>query len=473
MKRLFKDSPDRTLRSSFVLKLTFAAVALGGVSQAHAVCYVNAAATGHNNGTSWADASTQLSFSLIDPLCTEIWVAKGVYKPTLGSDRTISFDIPPGTQLYGGFEGNEFARDARDPKTNVTVLSGDIDNNDTNAGGSEIDATTTDIVGNNSYHVLTMYGTLGVGIDSSTILDGFTITGGNAIGTAISDFFIGGGLFCDGSGSGNSCSPTLRQLVFVGNRATEGGALANSGVGGGTSNPTLIDVEFFGNLADPVGGAMFNTHSSPVLTNVSFAGNSATNGGAMCNIGYKGASNPTLVNVTFTGNSASLGGGMFNYGENGGDSSPLLTNVTFADNTAVVAGGGMYNSGADSGNSSPVLSNVILWNEVAPSGAEIYNNSAAPDIDHSIVKNGCPSGSVCSNLQSTDPQLSKLGDFGGFTATLRPNIDGPAIDSGDDATCPVADQRGVGRPQGAHCDIGAVELLPLEDVIFKDGLESL
>jgi hypothetical protein len=59
-------------------------------------CYVDHAASGANSGATWTDAYTDLQSALIDTDCTEIWVAQGVYKPTPGSDQTISFDIKPG-----------------------------------------------------------------------------------------------------------------------------------------------------------------------------------------------------------------------------------------------------------------------------------------------------------------------------------------------------------------------------------------
>jgi hypothetical protein len=70
---------------------------------------------------------------------------------------------------------------------------------------------------------------------------------------------------------------------------------------------------------------------------------------------------------------------------------------------------------------------------------------------------------TCGLTQPTDhpgvnPRLGPLADNGGPTATLALPPRSPAIDAGNDATCPSADQRGVPRPQGPHCDIGAFEL---------------
>ena len=89
------------------------------------LCYVNHAANGGNNGTSWADAYTDLQSAMGNASCTEIWVAAGTYKPTTGTDRNATFSLISGVEIYGGFAGTESVRDERNPKTNVTILSGD------------------------------------------------------------------------------------------------------------------------------------------------------------------------------------------------------------------------------------------------------------------------------------------------------------------------------------------------------------
>ena len=69
-------------------------------------------------------------------------------------------------------------------------------------------------------------------------------------------------------------------------------------------------------------------------------------------------------------------------------------------------------------------------------------------------------GTTCGfvgEIQGGDPLLGPLADNGGPTATRMPDPASHAIDGGDPATCPATDQRGVARPQGAVCDIGAVE----------------
>jgi len=173
------------------------------------------------------------------------------------------------------------------------------------------------------------------------------------------------------------------------------------------------------------------------------------------------SSNPTLTNVTFSGNSAHSGGGMYNSG-----SSPTLTNVTFSGNSATFSGGGLVNASS----SNPIITNSILYGDT---GGEISNSSSSATVTYSIVQGGYAG---TGNLNA-DPLLGALANNTGFTKTMALKNGSPAIDSGNDANCSAADQRGVTRPQGAHCDRGAYEVSPtlnLKSTSANDGwvLES-
>jgi hypothetical protein len=150
--------------------------------------YVNAVAFGANNGTTWANAYTNLQTAInAAGAGSQIWVAAGTYRPTSYQDpkvtndvRSRSFLLKGGVSVLGGFAGTEAQLAQRDVESNPTILSGDFNGNDS--------ATWPPVVGNdgnvgsgdftrseNAYHV--------VGALSQTtapILDGFTITGGNA-----------------------------------------------------------------------------------------------------------------------------------------------------------------------------------------------------------------------------------------------------------------------------------------------------
>ena len=433
--------------------------------------YVKWNASGANNGTSWANAYTDLQFALSAASSgDEIWVAAGTNKPTTGTDRTVSFVLKNGVAIYGGFAGTETLLTQRNPATNVTILSGEI-----GAVG----------IADNSYHVVS-----GGDTNNTALLDGFIITAGNANGPSdpnrwgggmINDnssptlrnlsfntnaaYLDGGGMYnlnhsdlsliniifianSAGSGAGmfnDNSDPILKNVIFTSNSSnSSGGGLANY-----NSSPTLTDVIFSGNSSGYHGGGMdnFGSSSSPTLTNVTFSENTAAYaGGGMSNNSSGGS--PTLINVTFNVNSATWGGGIYNFFGN-----PTLTNVTIGGNTASYSGGGIYN---ESGN--PTVANSIVWGNT---GGEINNvNGGSTVVTYTIVQGGY---SGAGNL-NVNPLLGPLANNGGFTQTMALSSGSPAIDAGDDTNCPATDQRDVSRPQGDACDMGAYEYEPTVSV---------
>ncbi|HET6632676.1 MAG TPA: choice-of-anchor Q domain-containing protein [Rhodanobacteraceae bacterium] len=441
-------------------------------------CRVKPGASAAADGASWATA-TSLQHALDEPLCTELWVAAGVYTPSVhyvvdgnGDDpadpRTATFYVLPGKAVYGGFAGSESERAQRDPASNLSVLSGDIDGNDAyDLFFPGIDPGFDAIQGNNAFHVVTMDGTTGTPLTLATVLDGFVITGGSA------GYPGGGGLLCSARSVADAlCQPTLGHLLFIGNLTTyNGGALLNDAIYGGSASPYIHDSSFVGNGAHTPHGA--------------------SKGGAIYNEGYGGQASPLIINVTFTGNSAALGGALYNDGY-GGLSSPLLQNVTFSGNragepesdVAVSGSGGAVYNNAQGGISEPGFVNVILWGDAVGaggSGAEVYNttgdgNTAVPSFGHSIVAGSGGSGGAWDASLGTDnggnldidPLLGALQYRSGFVPTMSLPFGSPAIDAGDDGVCATTDARGVARPQGLHCDIGAFE----SDVIFAGGFDG-
>ena len=320
---------------------------------AYSVIYVNQDATGSNDGTSWDDAYSNLQDGLtLAQGCSgaEIWVATGVYTPGLSQSDT--FSLTSDIALYGGFAATETLRSERDWKTNLTILSGDIAGDDITDGNSIV-TDTTNINGSNSYHVVSVDGSAN-SITETAVLDGFTITAGDANGGEPDD--RGAGMTI------NQGSPTLANLTFVGNMADSGGGLYNTDA----SNPTLTNVTFSHNTASSNGGGMVNINGSNTsLTSVTFSSNTASSGGGLYSTS---GSVLTLTNVTFDSNRASAdGGGLVNTSSN----NPTLTNVTFSGNTADANGGGMYSG---SGNN-PTLTNVTFSGNSASSGGGMYNTS--------------------------------------------------------------------------------------------------
>ena len=100
--------------------------------QHSSVIHVKADATGANNGSSWADAFTDLQLTLMSAVPgDEIWVASGTYAPAgRNGDRAATFQLVSGVGVYGGFSATETERHQRKPATYVTILSGDLNAND-------------------------------------------------------------------------------------------------------------------------------------------------------------------------------------------------------------------------------------------------------------------------------------------------------------------------------------------------------
>jgi hypothetical protein len=405
------------------------------------VLYVAPTASG--DCSSWANACTLQTALTGASSGDEIWVVAGVYYP--GSSRTDTFTLPSGVAVYGGFAGTETSCGQRDWLVNVTVLSGDIDQNDLTDPNGVI-TNMAHITGTNAYHVVTSSG-----VTETTVLDGFAITAGQANGIPPYDY--GGGML-------NSGNPTLTNVTFSGNSADEaGGGMHNS-----YGSPILTYVTFSSNAAFH-GGGMSNIYGSPMLTNVTFSGNSADEDcGGMRNF----YTTPTLTNVTFSGNTAGHGGGMCNQlGKS------TLTNVTFSDNTAV-HGGGMITSECDL-----ALTNVILWGNSAPNGAGIFNDSSTPQISYSDIQGCGGSGSwnsACGadgggNIEAdplfVDPVHASLAPT--TAGNYRLGLGSPAIDVGDDAVVTaLVDLDGKLRQVDGNCDGDAVVDLGAYEYAYHD-----
>jgi len=163
------------MKSIYLLLL--ALLSSAGVAQARIV-YVNAAATGANNGTSWANAYTDLSTALVNTLTNDsLWIAAGTYVPSnVGTrDAAFVFDQAKNLTLFGGFAGTETNVNQRNPTANPTILSGD-----------------RGAVGNNSdncYNVVVFSAPATV----FTRLNGLIIEQGNANGPQNGRVFSGGG----------------------------------------------------------------------------------------------------------------------------------------------------------------------------------------------------------------------------------------------------------------------------------------
>jgi hypothetical protein len=377
-------------------------------TRAAGVIYVVPGGAGSRNGADWANGK-DLQDALMNAVNGEqLWVKADVYKPTSGSDRSATFQLKSGVAVYGGFAGTETALGQRDPAVNITELSGDLVGDD--SGLVMVDNPTRS---DNSFHVVT-----GSGTASTAILDGCTITGGNANGSYLD--LVGGGLFVD---MGN---PTIAHVLFRGNSANYGGGMYFNG-----GTPTVSHATFYNNAAS-YGGGMFINSSSPTISHVILAGNSASQNGAGI---FNDFSTLTISHVTLSGNRAiQSGGGIYN-----NSSTPTISHATFNGNSAT-QGGGMYSS-----RRSPILSNSIMWGN---SNGQIVNDMSEPVVRYSLVQGGYISGT---NILDAVPLFADADGADTITGTLDDNLrlqaDSPAIDAGNNVFIPpdTTDEDGDGN----------------------------
>jgi len=379
----------RAVTFAIIAVLVFSVV-LFSPTDVQAQIYVDAGATGAGNGSSWANAYTDLQSALDVATGTDqIWIAEGTYTPSAqldaGDARTATFLITgnqDGIEIYGGFESGD-AFDDRSPTDHPVVFSGDLNGDDgPDTDGDGIPDSGRD---ENAYHVVVFNGGAAVGaevtanVTHATLLDGIIVTGGNAITTSFPDF-AGGGVYCDGAGTGNACNPTFSSMTFTSNSARYGGAVYNDGQSSGESSPHITGSTFTNNTAVLDGGAIYNHgysgESNPQITNSTFTSNSASGGGAIYNDGrLTGTSSPQITSTNFTSNTAGGGGAIYNDGSFlGGESSPHINRSTFTDNTASSDGGAIANLGFDGGTSNPRITGSIFVSNTASSGGAIAND---------------------------------------------------------------------------------------------------
>jgi hypothetical protein len=248
---------------------------------------------------------------------------------------------------------------------------------------------------------------------------------------------------------------TINESMFNNNGAARGAGIMCAGLG----TLTVINSTFSSNHAlsgSGDGGAIYTT-CNITITNSTFSTNTAANSG-----GAITADNDTnagvITNSTFYGNGAPTGGGVANLGRLN------ITNGTFSNNNS--SNGGAVRNGLGGILS---LRNSILANSTG--GVDCSKSSTTPaieNINNLIETTGAGAESCGISLLSSDPMLDSLTNNGGSTQTMALRANSPAINAGDNASCPSTDQRGVTRPQDSHCDIGAYEITTtFEDVQFN------
>ena len=274
-----------------------------------ATFYVDGTKATNGTGSGWSTAFNNLQSAIAaaatNPLDEDqIWVpgsAVGItYKP--GATRVSTFQLQNNVKIYGGFVGTEtpaqFA--LRDPVANLTILSGEIGNS----------ADTTD----NCHHVVSALAKLEFG---KSVLDGFTITGGNTFDESRDppEDFRGGGILIKvlGNGETNACRPIIARGILKDNlSALDGGgaaAVAAGGLSAPACEPWFVNCEFRGNEATRHGGGLAAVSAAPTVMNAILHDNTAgDSGGGAALVGS--FTSMSVLSSTFSGNHAWKTGGL-------------------------------------------------------------------------------------------------------------------------------------------------------------------
>ncbi len=248
-------------RSALIVLAVLGAIAwTARPATAQIVLFVDSAATGANDGSSWEDAFTNLQDALaaaraLGARADEVRVAQGTYTPAEpNGNRAASFEMIDGVVIRGGYGGVSAANPDRwNPTAFPTILSGDLNGDDDTAGIAE-----------NVYHVVTA----GPEVTNSARLQGFTITAGNA-NASIPDN-RGAGMYVNGG------APTVVGCIFHANVASSGGGLFNQ-----SGAPRVASSSFVGNEVSSFGGGLYHTGGAAIYDNCTVTENSAGGGGGI------------------------------------------------------------------------------------------------------------------------------------------------------------------------------------------------
>jgi hypothetical protein len=320
---------------------------------------------------------------------------------------------------------------------------------------------------------------------TNCVLTGNTAQGGNATGNLVvtAGTGFGGAIYQEVSAG----TLKVTNCLLANNRAISGIA------SGGTTNRVLPSL----------GGGICNLSGATVNVNQStFTGNSAMSGGGLFSDGSL-----TINASTFTANQGQQGGGAFIYAEfeevtvknstfSGNSVGPdgmgaglaawpslpatvAITNCTIANNhgDAGALGGGLF---ANAGPPIKIQNTIIAGNTAPGGGDDIYQ--LINSLGHNLIgngdgviglSNGVNGDQVGTANMPINPQLGPLADNGGPTQTHALLAGSPAIDQGACLPTVTTDQRGITRPQGAGCDVGAFEFEPPVVLTCPDNLTAV
>lgn len=372
--------------------------------------YVNVNATGANNGTTWADAYTNLETALTNYNSSkQIWVAAGTYKPN-GTARTSTFNLPSNLKMYGGFNGTETTKEQRNYKTNLTVLSGDLSGNDnTNIVASE--STRQD----NSYHVITIRGNA-----KDIVVDGFIIKDGNAngptltTGTASAQFYHtrGGAIYVNTYAANDDSKCTFKNCIIEKNAGSSAGVFSAyfaGGVNNQTYDANFISCTIKNNYSGGLGAMLYSGanayswYAKGKMINCLFHNNTNTSGASCIYLGASTTGGGTMlgldqsiINCTFTSNTGTSG--YVITGDNA-DNSKLYNSIIYGNGSLTPLN---YVNGLPISGNNNLEGNQLITNN---------NNSNNPNLDSNF------------KLTATSPAINS-GENSYFPIEIVTDLDG-------------------------------------------------
>ncbi len=427
---------------------------------AQTVVYVDGAATGANNGTSWVNAFKELQPAIDAAFIAtngEVWIKAGTYHTTTGTDRTVRFILKDGVSLYGGFDGSETTRIQRDWVSNLTVLSGDIgvanDNSDNTNNLLTVQSTSL----NNTIDGLTFRenknDVLNQPISTVNVLSG-KITINNCT------FFNNVGVFGSVIASLHS-ELKLYNSTFYNNKNSVTGLLRADGTG----NAEIVNCIFYNNSSTNSGpgvtGGIFGSVPLILINNTFY--NNFSNGGGPGALQWSGSSQVLIYNNIFWGNSNSQIAITVSTTASNNiiDGFPLTNNFTFDPQFVDTANGDFTlkpcSSAINSGNNSflpiGVTEDIITKPRIANGTVDVgaYEYQSLP-MSFSAIELGHVS---CNG--GTNGQISV--NVGGGASPFTYNVDGGSFGTNSILTGLAAGSHTVIAKDAFGCEISTTQTI--------------
>ncbi|MEN6337267.1 MAG: choice-of-anchor Q domain-containing protein, partial [Phycisphaerales bacterium] len=277
------------------------------------IWYVDAAAKGARNGTSWANAFIHLQDAIGKAISGDsILVAEGLYRPDLGGkckegDRAAAFQLADGIGIFGGFPAGGGGWSVRNPAVHKSILSGDL-----GASGA---------TGDNSYHVV-----VANNVAKTAVLDGCVVCDGYADGEESCD--RGAGLY------NLSGSPQIRNCMFLRNYASNGAGAYNL-----KGSPLFVNCIFTANSAGKSGGGLYNQQGAAAVVNCTLTANQGLwRGGGV----FNASGSLTIANSIFWDNGRQFKSSYDEWAQVSGDVQPAVAYCCIQGWTGSFGGDGSF-----------------------------------------------------------------------------------------------------------------------------------